>query len=208
MRIYNFTDEVGVFNTNIDTQLIVKDLYELRDKDTKSDGASNVNGWQKEINHITTDYSWGKELKSEILQNFFQYIQSCNIFKKPKSENKPLNLSLSMVKMFVNINPPDASHTMHDHVGGHYSGAFWLQADVNSGRLIIMNPMRNTFINSFCQNTIQEIQDGYQTFNNINIFPESNKGVFFNNNLLHYVDINRSEKDRIGVAFHIMIKEG
>ena len=119
-----------------------------------------------------------------------------------------MNLSLSMVKMFVNINPPDASHTMHDHVGGHYSGAFWLQADVNSGRLIIMNPMRNTFINSFCQNTIQEIQDGYQTFNNINIFPESNKGVFFNNNLLHYVDINRSEKDRIGVAFHIMIKEG
>ena len=208
MRIYNFTDEIGVFNTNIDTQPIIKDLYELRDKDTKSDGASNVNGWQKEINHITTDYSWGKELKSEILQNFFQYIQSCNIFKKPKSENKPLNLSLSMVKMFVNINPPDASHTMHDHVGGHYSGAFWLQADVNSGRLIIMNPMRNTFINSFCQNTIQEIQDGYQTFNNINIFPESNKGVFFNNNLLHYVDINRSEKDRIGVAFHIMIKEG
>ena len=208
MRIYNFTDEVGVFNTNINTQLIVKDLYELRDKDTKSDGASNVNGWQKEINHLTADYSWGKELKSEILQNFFQYIQSCNIFKKPKNENKPLNLSLSMVKMFVNINPPNASHTMHDHVGGHYSGAFWLQADVDSGRLIIMNPMRNTFINSFCQNTIQEIQDGYQTFNNINIFPESNKGVFFNNNLLHYVDVNRSEKDRIGVAFHIMIKEG
>ena len=208
MRIYNFTDEIGVFNTNIDTQPIIKDLYELRDKDTKSDGASNVNGWQKEINHLTADYSWGKELKSEILQNFFQYIQSCNIFKKPKNENKPLNLSLSMVKMFVNINPPNASHTMHDHVGGHYSGAFWLQADVDSGRLIIMNPMRNTFINSFCQNTIQEIQDGYQTFNNINIFPESNKGVFFNNNLLHYVDINRSEKDRIGVAFHIMIKEG
>ena len=207
MRIYNFTDEIGVFNTNIDTQPIIKDLYELRDKDTKSDGASNVNGWQKEINHLTADYSWGKELKSEILQKFFQYIQSCNIFKKPKNENKPLNLSLSMVKMFVNINPPDASHTMHDHVGGHYSGAFWLQADVNSGRLIIMNPMRNTFINSFCQNTIHENQDGYQTFNNINIFPESNKGVFFNNNLLHYVDVNRSEKDRIGVAFHIMIKE-
>ena len=208
MRIYNFTDEVGVFNTNIDTQSIIKDLYELRNEDTKSDGSSNVSGWQKEINHITTNYSWGKKLKSEILQNFFQYIQSCNIFKKPKNENKPLNLSLSMVKMFVNINPSGASHTMHDHVGGHYSGAFWLQADVNSGRLIIMNPMRNTFINSFCQNTIQENQDGYQTFNNINIFPESNKGVFFNNNLLHYVDVNRSERDRIGVAFHIMIKEG
>ena len=64
MRIYNFTDEVGVFNTNIDTQSIIKDLYELRDKDTKSDGSSNVSGWQKEINHITTNYSWGKELKS------------------------------------------------------------------------------------------------------------------------------------------------
>ena len=45
MRIYNFTDEVGVFNTNIDTQSIIKDLYELRDKDTKSDGSSNVSGW-------------------------------------------------------------------------------------------------------------------------------------------------------------------
>ena len=44
MRIYNFTDEVGVFNTNIDTQSIIKDLYELRDKDAKSDGSSNVSG--------------------------------------------------------------------------------------------------------------------------------------------------------------------
>ena len=52
MRIYNFTDDIGVFNTNIDTESIIKDLYELRDKDTKSDGASNVSGWQKEINHM------------------------------------------------------------------------------------------------------------------------------------------------------------
>ena len=44
MRIYNFTDEVGVFNTNIDTQSIIKDLYELRNKDTKSDGSPRLFG--------------------------------------------------------------------------------------------------------------------------------------------------------------------
>ncbi len=47
MRIYNFTDDIGVFNTNIDTESIIKDLYELRDKDTKSDGASNVRRYYK-----------------------------------------------------------------------------------------------------------------------------------------------------------------
>ena len=37
------------------------------------------------------------------------------------------------------------------------------------------------------------------------VVPEPNEGVFFNNNLIHYVDVNRSDTDRISIAYHIKI---
>ena len=118
-----------------------------------------------------------------------------------------LNMEVAIVKFFANINPPGASHTMHHHIGGHYSGAYWLQADQGSGNIIIMNPYPNNFISTFCQNTVEQTENGFKTFDCIGVWPQVNKGVFFNSNLVHYVDVNRSDRDRIGVAFHLYLKE-
>ena len=89
---------------------------------------------------------------------------------------------------------------MHHHLVGEFSGTLWIQAEQNSGQLIIMNPFSNRFMNT-CVIPSPETRD----YNAIHIDPESNKGVFFNSHLVHYVDINRSQKDRVSIAYNIGI---
>ena len=37
------------------------------------------------------------------------------------------------------------------------------------------------------------------------IDPEPNKGVFFNSNLIHYIDVNRSQNDRVSLGYNIKV---
>ena len=59
----------------------------------------------------------------------------------------------------------------------------------------MMNPFPNNFINT-CTITKKDYNAMYFT-------PKSNTGVFFNSNLIHHVDINRSQTDRVAIAYHI-----
>jgi len=197
MNLVTFKEDIGVFEGNSDfTQEAVAMLYQLRDTDTQSDGASNIKGWQKEINHLEQFVP----LRAMLINKFVEYFQ--------QSIGDNFNMSATVIKFFANINPPGASHIMHQHIGGHYSGAYWLQAEPGAGNLIVMNPYPNTFVNTFCQpGSITYNDQGYQSYNCAEVVPKPSTGAFFNSNLVHYVDVNRSEYDRIGVAFHIYLEE-
>jgi uncharacterized protein (TIGR02466 family) len=155
-------------------------IYELRDKHPESDGHSNYGGWQKQLDH---------PIKHVIEQEFRQYIKHYGV-EEP--------YWVSFTRFFCNINPPGASNMMHHHKVGEFSGAFWLKAKEDSGDLIIMNPFYNRFMNT-CVITPEK------DYNAMHFKPQPNKGVFFNSNLIHYVDINRSHVDRVSIAYHIGI---
>jgi len=74
---------------------------------------------------------------------------------------------------------------------------YWLKAPRNSGNLVIMSPFHNQYLNTSCVSKIDR--------NAMIIEPKANTGVFFNSNLVHYVDQNRSKHDRVSVAFHVLI---
>ena len=84
---------------------------------------------------------------------------------------------------------------MHHHTVGEFSGVFWLKANENSGDLVVMNPYPNNMMNT-C--TIAK-----RDYNAMYFTPQRNKGLFFNSNLIHYVDVNRSQEDRVSIAYHI-----
>lgn len=190
---FAFKEDISVFKIfgkGDHIPILINKLYELKAEDDQSDGYSNIKGWQKEINNMV-DYL---HIRTMIMNEFVNYFQK-NI--------GDFNMEVSIVKFFANINPPGASHVMHDHEGGQYSGAYWLQGDKNAGNIMIMNPYPNTFINTFCQRRTKD----KNSYNCIKIPPEPNTGIFFNSNLIHYVDVNRSNKDRIGLGFHLLLKE-
>ena len=193
MIINNFTfkEDIGLFKSEKEYEpTLVDKLYKLREQDNQTDGGSNIKGWQKEISGMI-DYM---HIRTMIMKEFVDFFQK-NI--------GDFDMDVSVIKFFVNINPPGASHLMHHHEGGQYSGAYWLQADKNSGSLMIMNPYPNTFISTFCRRRSEDKNN----YNCIAIPPEPNTGVFFNSNLVHYVDVNRSNQDRIGFGFHLYLKE-
>tara|TARA_B100001175_G_C19369432_1_gene570986 strand:+ start:79 stop:648 length:570 start_codon:yes stop_codon:yes gene_type:complete len=188
MEFDNFEEVIGKFTG--DSSIIeqsIEDIYLLKQSEAESDGASNRNGWQKDIDphNMVLD-----ELKQMLLKNFGKYLDYYQC--------RGMCDGFGFEKFFVNVNKPNAYHTMHHHRGGEFSGAFWLKSDPEAGCLFLMNPYPNSFMNT---SMLMPSKDC-----NIKVFPPTpNTGVFFNSNLVHYVDVNRSESDRISVAYHIKI---
>ena len=187
MEFHIFEEVVGRFTG--DSSLIdqsIDEIYSLKSEKTVSDGFSNVKGWQKDIN---LNSSILIELRRMLLVKFSEY------FKYYQCKN--LN-GFEFTKFFVNVNPPNAYNTMHHHIVGEFSGSFWLKSERSSGNLILLNPYPNSFMNTLMISPSQDF--------NLKWFPpQPNTGVFFNSNLVHYVDVNRSESDRISAAFHIKV---
>ena len=186
MEIKSFKELIGVWDgklTVLDSSF--NEIKKLYNNDPESDGYSNINGWQKTGLHKMPQFN---PLKEMIINRCYDYLGEHGI-SRPRG--------LECVHLFANINPKGASNSMHHHTYGQISGVYWLKAPLNSGDLVIMSPFTNRYLNTSC---IPKID-----YNALQLKPKANQGVFFNSNLTHYVDINRSSKERVSVAFHILI---
>ena len=185
MLITSFEEKIGEYK--IDNEKVIKStiekLYLIKKHHSNTDGNSNIRGWQKELslNEIPS-------IVDIIGKNFEEYIRTYKIF--PKIEYR-------INKFFCNINPPGASNIIHCHKVGEFSGVFYLKAEENAGDLIVMNPFPNILFNTLCVTK--------ENYNNRRWTPFAGLGLFWNSNLMHYTDINRSDTDRISIAFHIKI---
>ena len=178
-----FAETVGIYNG--EQSLVgstVTYIYQLKHKYPESDGYSNHGGWQKELD---LDHP----IKHTILKQFKEYLKWYCV-EKPQW--------MDCTSLFCNVNPPGSSNVMHHHKVGEFSGVLWLQAESNSGDIVVMNPFYNRFMNT-CIKSLE------RDYNALYITPEPNKGAFFNSNLVHYVDINRSQTDRISIGYNIGI---
>jgi uncharacterized protein (TIGR02466 family) len=184
MQTFSFTELIGVWEGDklpiLDFSL--REIYQIRDDDPETDGFSNVDGWQKLMNNKDTL----QHLKLLIHQKALEY---CNLHEKVND--------LEYTSFFANINGHGASNCMHHHNYGEISGVFWLKAPRKSGDLIIMNPYPQQHWNTSLKPKTDR--------NALVLTPKANHGVFFNSNLVHYVDVNRSDNDRVSVGFHLHI---
>jgi len=187
MRYEAFSEHIGLFEGP--GELFCKKMsawaYELRRQSPVSNKASNKDGWQKDCLGI----SQFDPVVDMLLNQFAEYVKVYE-FKDP--------IYAMVTKLFLNINPAGASNYMHHHMNADWSGAFFLQSDpdpATSGDLHILNPNRNSFLTT-----------NYNTdfrYHSLSIPPVINSGVFFASHLMHYVDLNRSNMDRISIAYHI-----
>ena len=186
MDILSFKEHIGVWDGNLTVlDLSLRSIMNLHEQSPKSDGYSNVDGWQKTGLHKMPEFN---SLKEMIIDNCFDYLQSYHI-ERPRL--------LECVHLFANINGRGASNMMHHHTYGQISGTYWLKTPPRCGDLFIMSPFTNRYLNT----SVVPKSD----HNACVIKPKANKGVYFNSNLIHYVDVNRSEKSRVSIAFHILI---
>ena len=194
--IFQFHESIGVFDDiALDIDSILLKLYAMKGNQSKSDQCSNFNGWQKHLDSQLFD-----PFIQTILFHFRSYV------KEALGPYRACPIPKAIVKnIFCNINPPGTSNIIHDHSGSHFSGVFWLKAPVNSGDLMIMSPFRSSFINhtNYAGKAVKLRRGVEINHNSIRLKPCKQSGTFFNSSLPHFTDLNRSDSDRVSIAFNI-----
>jgi uncharacterized protein (TIGR02466 family) len=106
--------------------------------------------------------------------------------------------------MWININKRGDYNVAHDHPNSTISGVFWIKTPKNCGNFVFRNPqffVENLLI-QFADKNVQKEQNYYL---NYNFEPKEGKMILFASHLLHGVEENQSNEDRISIAFNLDI---
>ena len=194
MEILSISEHLGRFEIpeNIWKPLIPF-FYAIKEEDPESDLRSNVGGWQK--NGIQ-DCDEVHQLKQEFINKIHEYIQW--IHKQYYIGRQDPKWAISIDNIFVNINPKGSYHAMHSHIGSNYSGVFYLQSDVEtSGTLCIQHPFKSPWMGEIEGRTTKNLYTVIE--------PEPGTGIIFPSYLLHHVEPNMDEDDRIAISFNFTV---
>jgi uncharacterized protein (TIGR02466 family) len=193
MEIRTFVEPIAYWKGPEDSDhidILIDYFYKLKEQNPDTKCNSSRHGWQ--MHDLTAikdeEMSW---LGRMILDKFMLFLE----------EFKPTTIYYATLSnLFVNIQPPGAFNVSHTHPGCQFSGVFYLQGGEDCGNLTVFNPM-----------AVSALSENFGGFPNVEggmIFPPvPNTGVFFSSKIIHHVDINRSDHDRISVAFNIRIND-
>jgi|TARA_B100001094_G_C18159905_1_gene788630 uncharacterized protein (TIGR02466 family) len=178
---------------------IVDYVYEQKDKFESVSGRTNMGGWQSEdnyhkfdniINDVVTDNVKGHLIDKDILS------------KALETGNGPILTALRLSSLWINVNGKGNYNVQHNHPLSNFSGVFWIKSPVGSGDIKFRSP--NTFS---CYKEIsfytKAFKEQYNAYTSFNIPPQEGVMLIFPSFLLHSVEENLSDEDRISVAFNL-----
>jgi uncharacterized protein (TIGR02466 family) len=176
---------------DFDCKSLIKYAYELKNKD-KGRIETNYGGWQSnDLNKSDFPIS---SLVDKIEKNLTTIHEIYSIKKQ----------YLSVVdNIWININSTGSYNMPHVHPENLFSGVFYLKTPKSCGNIIFSHPSSN-HVYHYDEKFIEEwtnINSGkmYQT-------PEPGKIIIFPSWLLHHVEPNLSQEDRISIAFNTNLK--
>lgn len=157
----------------------------------RSDGVkkSNAGGWQSEDN-----YNGDNPITSIIHPHMEKLFADRSLFKE--------SLSVKMNSLWINLNEPGNYNHSHNHPGSDLSGVLWLKVPPKSGNIVFESPHSFTehkLLNSYSKEFVSN--------NNLHdwffIEPQAGLLILFPSHLNHSVTQNKSDQDRISVAFNL-----
>lgn len=184
-----FSSFVYTVTLDIDNLSLQSKCYEL-EKETPGILATNEGGWQSPA---SSNFKSFENLFSEFRKHC-NYIHSELGFKK--------TLRQEIGNYWININRDKDSNTPHAHPGAFFSGVYYIKAEPRAGAISFMHPI------STHPYTIPYGVNEFETSYNSSSYmeqPEPGKLVIFPSWLVHYVQPNRSNSDRISLAFNTII---
>ena len=152
-----------------------------------SQQVSNIKGYQSasNIHHDPKFETICRKLWGNAIQT------GCDLLHRNFDANGFDNTTFSLLNIWFNINNPGSWNTQHTHPHCFYSGVLWVKAPKDSGDLIIHSP---------------HAHDLYGIQGNAwSIPPEEGRVVLFPSFLVHNVNTNSSQRDRISISFNILM---
>ena len=167
--------------------------YKLKEEDDRGVNKSNVGGWQSKVDLIKSN----KKFASIFNTMLSAFINDARIFSKNNFE---------VANIWININQLDDYNISHIHAYSDISGVFYIKVPKDSGNIIFTNPQEfqhHTLIDSLTEEFKQQIS----LYSEYSISPNEGDCIIFPSNLYHRVSPNKSNSDRISIAFNLRIKK-
>ena len=174
-------------NANELNSYLEKHIVEWSNQD-KGVLKTNVKGW-----HSQTDMNHKKEyepLIKELFQMQNEIIQEEYLDIKPRLGN-----------MWANINPPGGYNQSHLHPNSLFSGAYYIKASPNSGRLGLMDPRPGV---QQCMPSRKPGKIPRELWRETYYDPVPGRIIMFPAWMWHKVEPNQSKDIRISVSFNFI----
>ena len=175
-------------NANELNSYLEKHIVEWSNQD-KGVSKTNVNGW-----HSQTDMNHKKEYEP-LIRELFQ--MQNEIVKEEHLDMEP-----RLGNMWANINPPGGYNNNHIHPNSLFSGAYYVKAQPNSGRLALMDPRPGV------QQIMPTRKPGKmprELWRDAYYDAVPGRLIMFPSWLWHKVELNQSNDVRISVSFNFII---
>ena len=171
-------------------------LYAYEQEKKDPDGLKNSKnlGWQSQHKYANSQ----NPVSSIVINLIKSILNNKNVFDIK-------DLSKARMQMWININKPGQINNRHDHPGSDLSGVFWVKSLKKSGDLMFYSP---NYISQYNQMNSIKDEIGKKLFSTRSIAFEPLEGtlVLFPSDLSHAVQENKSDEDRISVAFNIDLR--
>ena len=192
------TEVVGKFATPIWTGMVegfeeineelIRHINEIKEHSPQGTKKSNNLGW----------HSPDLDLKNTTVKNFFSKISP---MIKEVSEDMCWNLSGFQVKVtscWSIINQKFASNAGHIHANSLISSAYYIDVGKDCGKIIFDDPRPGSTIKKASYASVGNWNQG-----NVTVEPQTGLLVMFPSYLVHHVQPNMSEKERVILSFNL-----
>jgi uncharacterized protein (TIGR02466 family) len=158
-------------------------------KTTDGVSISNRGGWQSPSDFYL----------DESFDQFTDYI-----LKNTLMSLKHYNLDFKLSNMWININKKGNYNILHDHPNSTISGVFWVKTPENCGSLMFHSP--HNFTQDLLLHSVDsEIAKKQNYYGGYYFSPKEGTMILFPSDLMHGVEPNESEDDRISIAFNLQV---
>lgn len=172
---------------------ILEWAYSLREADPEGAKISNEGGWQSRpclpedgagpvLEMIAREV--GKAMEKEMQLHHYH--------------------GLRLRSAWVNISGPGAFNWEHDHPNSFYSGVLYLKTPANCGRICFSpttNPSKYNVVS-------EDHMKRFNLYPSWLVNPEVGLMLLFPADLRHRVEINKSDEDRVSIAFNVDLDVG
>jgi uncharacterized protein (TIGR02466 family) len=172
---------------NIDYIKYFDNFLQIKKKLNNGNTISNVGGFQT----ISFNDLDNNKIKEDIfIKPAYEYIKQFN-----------KNYNIELLNFWVNSNNNNDYNLLHNHTGCNISGVYYVKAPENSGRIVFQNGDL-TKMNSKNQNYFDDANFYSRYFIEVKQYDL----LLFPSETFHYVEPNRSNEERISVAFNLILK--
>lgn len=186
---FYFPTPIWWVDLDIDNDYLLKYIYDMRDK-SEGRKVSNRGGWQSE--EFPSDDI--EELRTEVYKNAGRCILDYGM--------DPAVVGMFFGNCWANINTRGSTNQIHLHHGSFVSGVYYPYASEGAGKIFFYKNFDQYFIST----SMAPIEKHTALSGGTVYYPaKTGRLLLFPSNLLHAVDENEDDEDRVSIAFNMAL---